>query len=570
MGLEPKTYAERKMKSKCQSFRQILGSVLVVGLSSRACNAQCWTGNQPCGPETPQGTWALREDLSDEFDGSSIDASKWNTHFPGWNGRAPGANSAQNVASSNGVLGLYGRYDPTFDFPQNDAGCSCDYQDFTTSVLMSKFTVNQGRLEVRAKAAPASFLSSFWLQSNSSEIGIFESVGASSINQSSMHYVDTSVHCFSISSTESSVIRTHTLGNNIVATDYHVYGLEWLDNSIRYYIDDTVVRTSTLDDCNNSPHHVVLSLETVESAGYPNRQGLAETGPVAFEVDYVRIWELESTQPTSTPTVAPTCTLSIADQFEELVENGTRMKRKSPNRARYDIGSPVNAINLQQCGELCIQEGDDCKAVEYHTKKGLCLLKNTAPTARLKKPVNKWQLWSRRAFCALPPWEDPTGCTSPPLERFQQFENTKYRTPLENDLPAESVGVCANACVRAGLGCLSFQYNKVFGRCYLYSFRKASGPQTKANNKFDVYDRTITCCGDSCGAQSNSADVDLMASVTQTNHTYTVTQVVIVGSIMSVLGLIARKRSSTKPTYDAINTREAIDMSESTPLKLVA
>lgn len=84
--------------------------------------------------------------------------------------------------------------------------------------------------------------------------------------------------------------------------------------------------------------------------------------------------------------------MSVADQFLGQPTNDTRMKRKAPNPSRYDLGGRIRGVSdLNVCGEKCIEAGDACKAIEYHPIKGLCILKNLAPTLRLQKPVNHWK-----------------------------------------------------------------------------------------------------------------------------------------------------------------------------------
>lgn len=106
---------------------------------------------------------------------------------------------------------------------------------------------------------------------------------------------------------------THYLGGINVATEFHVFGMEWFNGSIKYYIDDTELHSVAATSCSNDPHHVILSLETVEAAGLPDTQALGQTGPVAFEVDYVRVWEYQAA-PTAAPTVRFTTCVALTSR----------------------------------------------------------------------------------------------------------------------------------------------------------------------------------------------------------------------------------------------------------------
>lgn len=533
------------------AVKQMLLAAATVVAAPLVGAQNCWSSPEegPCGPDSSAaGSWILQEEFSDEFSGSTVDTSKWTKSFPGWSGRAPGANSAANVVANGDHLSLLGNYEPGYSFPENDESCSCSYEEYTTAVLMSTFTVFEGRFEIRAKVAPSSFLSSFWLQGSSSEIGVFEAVGNSTVNASSAHYMDTTNHCFNSTALQSSSVETHSLGDQVdISAGYHVYGIEWGADTITYYLDGNAIQSITSTSCNSEPHHLILSLETVVDKGLPNVASLASGGASEFAVDYVRAWTFQPA-PTAAPTETPTCEMEAHLQFEATGPTALmKMKRPQPARRVYDIGVKSVVANINACALLCVEEGSGCHAIEYRADKGLCMLKNTFPTQRLRKPNAKWSLWPRELYCTAPAWTDPTGCTSEPITRFQQVAGTKIGGTPPESVPAASATDCATVCVQEGLGCLLFTYNTVFNRCYLYADRMADQTRVRSNIKFDLYDREVTCCGSGC-ASGLEGSVNEAAEAPAPSVTWVVFAV---GLTLAAMYTRAQRRATDDVVVDA-------------------
>jgi hypothetical protein len=53
--------------------------------------------------------WTPIPQLTDEFEGDSLDAARWHDHNPGWHGRKPGLFSRSNVEIKDGQLHLTAR-----------------------------------------------------------------------------------------------------------------------------------------------------------------------------------------------------------------------------------------------------------------------------------------------------------------------------------------------------------------------------------------------------------------------------------------------------------------------------
>ena len=60
-------------------------------------------------PKPPVGMrWVLNPDFSDEFNGSSLDTTKWLDHHPTWKGRKPGLFMPSQISVKDGFLQLKG------------------------------------------------------------------------------------------------------------------------------------------------------------------------------------------------------------------------------------------------------------------------------------------------------------------------------------------------------------------------------------------------------------------------------------------------------------------------------
>ncbi len=78
-------------------------------------------------PDPPVGKrWVLNEQFSDEFNGTSLDSSKWNNYHPNWIGRAPGLFVSSNVSVGGGYLKLKGGVlDPPQTINGSEFNISC-------------------------------------------------------------------------------------------------------------------------------------------------------------------------------------------------------------------------------------------------------------------------------------------------------------------------------------------------------------------------------------------------------------------------------------------------------------
>ena len=83
--------------------------------------------------------------------------------------------------------------------------------------------------------------------------------------------------------------NTYDVGLNITSSsEFHIYGLEWDENSLKFYVDNNLVRT-----VNQSPNYpAVFFLSIYENSGWT---GTADTSsskyPREFIIDYFRAYK---------------------------------------------------------------------------------------------------------------------------------------------------------------------------------------------------------------------------------------------------------------------------------------
>ena len=246
----------------------------------------------PLSDQENRGGWVKYEPMSDEFEGTELDASKWYPNNPDWLGRQPAFFWRGNVSVHDGKLHLAMRKQEVPEMPK-DKG----YHDYTSAAVQSKTTVLYGYFEVKAKAMNSAGSSSFWFYNRTphlwTEIDVYELTGkgaklddgelVSFENKYNMH-----LHVFRTPEED----RHWYLGSAWVAPwrfadDYHVYGLEWDERSIKWYLDGVLVRSDP-----NTHWHQPLTLN-FDSETMPTWFGMPkdEDLPSTYSIEYVRSWK---------------------------------------------------------------------------------------------------------------------------------------------------------------------------------------------------------------------------------------------------------------------------------------
>jgi beta-glucanase (GH16 family) len=243
------------------------------------------TDAYPLSDQENKGRWMKFEPMSDEFEGQDLDLKKWTRGLGWWKGRQPALFSDKNVTVSDGKLHLTMRKEKV---PEEFE--KLGYKDYTSACLYSKVRAHYGYYEVKAKPMKSAGSSSFWFQVEETpgwltEIDVFEIGGKAPGFE---HKYNMNVHVFRTPTTK----EHWSVGGVWIAPwrfadNFHVYGLEWGEEEIRYFVDGVLVRS-----VENTHWHQPLFL-IFDSETMPMWFGMPEDAdlPSTYSIEYVRAWK---------------------------------------------------------------------------------------------------------------------------------------------------------------------------------------------------------------------------------------------------------------------------------------
>jgi beta-glucanase (GH16 family) len=345
------------MKKQFFNFLTRAGVVLALVAMVSSCKKDM--NNQPKnatpinGEQTTEAravTWQLV--WSDEFNGTSVDGSKWNVDVGN-----PNVNNereyyqASNATVTGGNLVITAKN-------QSVGG-----QPFTSAKLQTsgKFSTTYGRIEARIKVpAFQGSWPAFWMLGTNigsvgwptcGEIDILEQVNTSNTILGTMHWNGGSGHVQYGSST------TTTLA------DYHVYAVEWDTNSIKWFVDNTLYVTGNIqNNINNTgafhnPFYIILNLAV--GGDLPGQTVNTGALPSSMLVDYVRVYTAASGG--SGPPIGQTITLKGFNNQYVSGENGTQtMNCNRPTASAWEqflvVDGGAGKIELKSMGKFVSSE----------------------------------------------------------------------------------------------------------------------------------------------------------------------------------------------------------------------
>ncbi len=239
------------------------------------------------------GGWTLT--FQDEFNGTTLDTSKWNTCYED-QGAGTGTpctlqgnaemelyQPTGQLTEANGVLTIEGDkrdvVDPVTGAPYHyPSGMIASW---------SKFSQTHGYFEMRAKLpAGTGFWPAFWMDNDNHswppEIDILEMIGnmpdgphVGAIQSQSGAYLAKYVYTFDTS------------------TAYHTYGLEWDSNNLTYYYDGQMVAQTYAASNMTNPMQLIANLAI--GGSWPGAPMPATVFPAYMQIDYIRAWTRDDT-----------------------------------------------------------------------------------------------------------------------------------------------------------------------------------------------------------------------------------------------------------------------------------
>jgi beta-glucanase (GH16 family) len=221
---------------------------------------------------------------SDEFNGNSIDGSKWQFET------GPGVNNekqyyqASNASVSNGNLVITARNQSVNGWPYTSARMN----------TAGRFTTQYGRIEARIKLPSGQGLwPAFWMLGSNigsvgwpkcGEIDIMEHVNTSGTIYGTIHW-DVNGHAQ----------YGKTINTN--PTDYHLYAVEWDAGEIRWFLDNNLYcKANILNNINSTeefhkPFFIILNLAV--AGDFPGQIVDLSKLPAKMYVDYVKVYALK-------------------------------------------------------------------------------------------------------------------------------------------------------------------------------------------------------------------------------------------------------------------------------------
>jgi beta-glucanase (GH16 family) len=229
---------------------------------------------------TPPLTYTLA--WSDEFNGSSVDTTKWVIE-----NRNAGVNQEKeyylpsNVSVANGNL-IFTAKNESFGGQPYTSGKMTTY---------GKFAPLYGRIEASIKVPLGTGMwPAFWMIGSDystvnwpacGEIDIMEHLNSTNIIYGTMHWNENGATSYG---------GTTTADN----TGYHVYAVEWDANTIKWYVDNNLYLTANINENTNGigafhlPFYIILNLAVGGTFPGPNVD--ESQMPESMYVDYVRVY----------------------------------------------------------------------------------------------------------------------------------------------------------------------------------------------------------------------------------------------------------------------------------------
>ncbi|TWT84405.1 Beta-porphyranase B precursor [Planctomycetes bacterium CA13] len=254
-------------------------------------------------PPAPAGyIWVVNPTFTDEFDGTTLDASKWYDHHPRWQGRPPAKFMPKSLAVKDGQLQI------------KNSVLSPPQGRFTIAggaVVSKTSEAHFGYYEVRMKASKISMSSTFWFSNESKrygdrsigqELDVQEAVGGGKLQPDRRHYMKSNTHVWVQERGRGKRFSKAMPGDAEISPPvdeaYHVYGAWWVDpNVVRFYHNDEFkfeLRPNT--DYHPTPFERPMQLnmvtETYDWETPPTPEELADDSRNTTYYDWVRAYVL--------------------------------------------------------------------------------------------------------------------------------------------------------------------------------------------------------------------------------------------------------------------------------------
>ncbi|MFC7440254.1 family 16 glycosylhydrolase [Laceyella putida] len=245
------------------------------------------------------GTWI--QVWNDEFNGTSLDTSKWSFET------GPGPNNELQLYTTNNLSLESDPNNPankylTIQAKKEDRSHNGQMFHYTSSRVNTagKFDFRYGKVEMRAKLPYGQGMwPAFWMLGsnfpqvgwpNSGEIDIMEYVGKTPTTvYGTLHGPDYNG--------STGIGAYHDMPDN-PSTQFHTYTVEWEPNVIRWYVDGQLYQVRTPEDLDGRPwafdHNFFIILNLAVGGDWPGSPDNTTIFPQKYQIDYVRVYQRQN------------------------------------------------------------------------------------------------------------------------------------------------------------------------------------------------------------------------------------------------------------------------------------
>lgn len=248
----------------------------------------------------------------DEFNGSSLDLSKWSYQegtgkdvgLTDWGNNEAESYSKNNVYLQNGELVIEARKEAK------------DGKNYTSGRINTKgkFAKTYGRIEAAITLPKGQGLwPAFWMLSNQEKYGKWASSGEIDIMEARgrvPNCIDGTIHYGGSWPNNTYTTAKYTLPQGQTIEGKHVYAVEWEPNEIRWYVDGQLYNKTSKWSSEggvypapfNQDFYILLNLAI--GGNYDNNvlPDNSVAMPSKMKVDYVRVYSKDGSTPIPTPT----------------------------------------------------------------------------------------------------------------------------------------------------------------------------------------------------------------------------------------------------------------------------
>ncbi|MBU2947828.1 glycoside hydrolase family 16 protein [Zobellia uliginosa] len=236
---------------------------------------------------------------SDEFNGTSIESDKW--YFESYLG-SQGNTELQNYTDDNTEVS-----NGTLKIQAKKIGSGQKVGDYTSARMVSKFAFTYGKLEIRAKLPPEKgngLWSKIWMLGNNIDTVGYPQCGElifmtyASYNPG---IVNATVHTGENFYGNGPVGTSLDYNLDTAEEEFHIYGLLWTPEYLKFYIDttDNIYFTFTRPDTPNDTNwsftkSFYFGMDMAVGGAVGGAKGVDDSiFPTTLEIDYIRVYHPE-------------------------------------------------------------------------------------------------------------------------------------------------------------------------------------------------------------------------------------------------------------------------------------